>query len=403
MNDASHIAFFCIPAHGHVNPTLGTVAELVARGHRVSYAVTEEYAAAVEKAGANPITYSTTMGRFRETMLSFTDSSRFSSEEYARMLRGLLTETVTILPELAAALDGDRPDLVVHDPSCWTGPLLAARWRIPCVRGQPTLAENEHWSLRSGYAEFDTGHPRLKEALLGLTRLLDRLRVDLAPQDLLMGGATPTLAYFPREFQFAGDTFGPDVHFVGPCLDHRGLPRPWSPPDPGRPVLAVSLGTVYHSQAEFFRSCVEAFGDLPYNVVMAVGDNLSPDDLGPVPDHVLALPFIPDLLSVLRSADVFVNHASMASSMESLSLGVPVVAIPQMAEHKANADRIEELGMGRRVACDDATAPSLRQAVETVVGDPDYRQRAAGMAQHIRNAGGATAAADAVEKLLRRP
>ena len=31
------IVFFCIPAHGHTNPTLGVVRELVARGHEVVY------------------------------------------------------------------------------------------------------------------------------------------------------------------------------------------------------------------------------------------------------------------------------------------------------------------------------------------------------------------------------
>ena len=32
-----NIAFFCIPAHGHTNPTLAVVRELTARGHTVRY------------------------------------------------------------------------------------------------------------------------------------------------------------------------------------------------------------------------------------------------------------------------------------------------------------------------------------------------------------------------------
>ena len=31
------IWFFCIPAHGHVNPTLPVVRELTRRGHSVRY------------------------------------------------------------------------------------------------------------------------------------------------------------------------------------------------------------------------------------------------------------------------------------------------------------------------------------------------------------------------------
>lgn len=33
----SRIVFFCIPAHGHTNPTLGVVRELVSRGNEVIY------------------------------------------------------------------------------------------------------------------------------------------------------------------------------------------------------------------------------------------------------------------------------------------------------------------------------------------------------------------------------
>ena len=33
----SKIVFFCIPAHGHTNPTLEVVRELISRGHQVWY------------------------------------------------------------------------------------------------------------------------------------------------------------------------------------------------------------------------------------------------------------------------------------------------------------------------------------------------------------------------------
>ena len=45
------IVFFCIPAHGHTNPTLGVVRELVSRGHQVRY---YSYDALREKIEANP-------------------------------------------------------------------------------------------------------------------------------------------------------------------------------------------------------------------------------------------------------------------------------------------------------------------------------------------------------------
>ena len=46
------IAWFCIPAHGHTNPTLGLVKELTASGHQIYYFFFEAFREKIEKAGA---------------------------------------------------------------------------------------------------------------------------------------------------------------------------------------------------------------------------------------------------------------------------------------------------------------------------------------------------------------
>ncbi len=48
----SKIVFFCIPAHGHTNPTLGVVRELTARGHQVRYYSYESFREKIKEAGA---------------------------------------------------------------------------------------------------------------------------------------------------------------------------------------------------------------------------------------------------------------------------------------------------------------------------------------------------------------
>ena len=48
----SKIVFFCIPAHGHTNPTLGVVKELVNRGHQVLYYSYNAMREKIEAAGA---------------------------------------------------------------------------------------------------------------------------------------------------------------------------------------------------------------------------------------------------------------------------------------------------------------------------------------------------------------
>ena len=45
-------AFFNIPFHAHINPTLAVVQELVARGDEVVYYLTEKYRSIIEATGA---------------------------------------------------------------------------------------------------------------------------------------------------------------------------------------------------------------------------------------------------------------------------------------------------------------------------------------------------------------
>ncbi|MDQ1624321.1 MAG: hypothetical protein QOH19_2739 [Actinomycetota bacterium] len=56
--------------------------------------------------------------------------------------------------------------------------------------------------------------------------------------------------------------------------------------------------------------------------------------------------------SVLRHADVFLSHAGMNSTMEALCFGVPLVTFPLRPEQEATARRVEELGLGRRLAAE---------------------------------------------------
>jgi UDP:flavonoid glycosyltransferase YjiC (YdhE family) len=46
------IAWFCIPAFGHTNPTLNLVKEITGAGHEVYYFSFEVFRESIEKAGA---------------------------------------------------------------------------------------------------------------------------------------------------------------------------------------------------------------------------------------------------------------------------------------------------------------------------------------------------------------
>ena len=122
-------------------------------------------------------------------------------------------------------------------------------------------------------------------------------------------------------------------------------------------------------------------------------------DLGAIPANVDVRAWFPQP-AVLRHAAAFVSHAGMGSTMEALYYGVPLVCVPQMVEQEVNAARVAELGLGVRLDPEGLTADDLRAAVDAVTGDDAMRAALDRMREAVHKAGGAVAAADAIEAHL---
>jgi UDP:flavonoid glycosyltransferase YjiC (YdhE family) len=91
----------------------------------------------------------------------------------------------------------------------------------------------------------------------------------------------------------------------------------------------------------------------------------------------------------------------MRSTMEALSFGVPIVAMPQMPEQRVTADRLAELGLGLCLEPGQQTQEAVRQAVTTLMHDVSIRPRLDWMRGEIERAPGAPAAAEVIENALR--
>jgi MGT family glycosyltransferase len=118
-----------------------------------------------------------------------------------------------------------------------------------------------------------------------------------------------------------------------------------------------------------------------------------------LPDNVAVRPFFPQL-EVLRHADVFLSHTGMNSTMEALYFEVPVVAFPLQPEQEANARRLEELGLGRRLPAAALSPQLIRTVIDDVGSDRDIRRNLETMGRRVRSAGGFKAAVDAIEHFM---
>ncbi|MDX3187231.1 glycosyltransferase [Streptomyces sp. MN03-5084-2B] len=390
-----HFAFVNIPAHGHVTPTLAVVAELVRRGHRVTYATTAEFAPAVAATGADVLTVGS-------TLTSTHPGKEVTADDVAWLPLILLRESVLLAPALLERFEADRPDVLAYDVTLYPlARMLGRRWNRPTLELFPTFAANQEYSVAKE-AERIAGvagqHPATAAFHAEFTEFLARNGfADVTPEDLTRGEPDePRLVFLTREFQYAGETFDERFAFVGPCLSERGFQGGWTPPSTGLPIVYVSLGTAHNLRPEFFRACVTAFAGRPVHVVLSVGDRVPASSLGELPPNVEVHARVPQL-TVLRHASAFVCHAGMGSTMESLHFGTPLVAVPQMPEQDAVAARLAELGLGRVLGRGEVTPESLREAVEGVLADDALHARLRDESRRVREAGGTRAAADRLE------
>ncbi|GAB2751516.1 glycosyltransferase [Salinifilum aidingensis] len=384
-----HLLFVALAGHGHVNPTLPLVEELVRRGHRVDYATESTHAETVADSDAHWVPL--------PPLEPFVPPPEAGPEVVDLWLRHLFAAMRAAYPVLLDHCGAHRPDGICYDTANWPARLVAAKLAVPAVRLVPNLASNERFSLderiTAGLGDDDPTVAALAADCAAFSAehgaQLDVSGTADVPEAL-------NLVCVPRQFQPAGDSFDERFHFLGPLAGARERAESWEPPTPGAPVLYVALGTIFTERPEFYRTCLEAFGGTSWQVAMSLGD-VPAEALGPLPPQVEVRSRFPQL-AVLHRASAFLSHAGMNSVMEALQRGVPLVTVPQMPEQDANADRVQELGLGERLDADTASPEELRAAVARVSSDPHVRANLARMQRAIHEAGGTGRGADLIEE-----
>ncbi|MGI5507250.1 macrolide family glycosyltransferase [Lentzea sp. CA-135723] len=357
------ILFVTLAGHGHVTPTLAVVAELVARGADVEYATGAEHAEAVTGAGARWVELPA-LPDFRPVTANPID------EWFPHYFRAMAATYPVLLDHCVAT----KPGLICYDSTNWPARLIAHALGIQAVRTVPHTASNAHYSLMDASVAQHIADD--------LARFVAEYDVDLDIPSTIEAPEACSIVFVPREFQPYEETFDDSFHFVGPVLGDRAAEN-WRPHHADLPLLFVSLGSVM-SDADFYRACLDQFGDGAWQVAMTARDVEGTE-------HVDVRPWFPQP-AVLKHASAFISHGGMNSTMEALHAGVPLVVVPQTPEQAANADRVVELGLGERV--DDHAG--LRAAVDRVAASGTIRRSLDRMRAAVHGSGGAERAADVV-------
>jgi MGT family glycosyltransferase len=208
-------------------------------------------------------------------------------------------------------------------------------------------------------------------------------------------GAPPVLLYLTAEpLEYPHSDWPANVRLVGAC--------DWDPPaEPplwldaiDQPIVLVTTSSEFQDDGRLVRCALEALASEPLHVVATLpsGDPASFD----APTNATVCSFVPHG-PILERAACAITHGGMGATQKALARGVPVCVVPFGRDQLEVSRRVEVAGAGTRLPAPRLSPKRLRAAVKDATRRQEGARR---VAEGYQKAGGAVAAADALEELI---
>jgi UDP:flavonoid glycosyltransferase YjiC (YdhE family) len=353
---------------GHFAPQLPIASALAAAGHAVAFSTFAPMVGDVEARGFTAFATQRAGGFAPAEKKPLLEPS---TEREERVLRETFAGWAARerAGSVLAHAEAWRPDMLVCDEVDYGGALAAERLGLPCA----TVLINGAGSLL---------RPDLVAEPLAALRAEHGLGPDTDPSRDLV------LSPFPPSFRDPRFPLPPTAHSLRPCGTGRGSPDG---------AIYFTLGTVFNLESGDLFTRVLA-GLRGREVIVTVGSQIDPEELGPQPPEVRVERFVPQA-EVLPRCRAVVSHGGSGSVMGALAYGLPSVLIPLGADQMVNADRGAALGVARVLDAVRATPEDVREAVAAVLEDARYRHAAERLRDEIAGLPGPEHAVGLLEAL----
>jgi UDP:flavonoid glycosyltransferase YjiC (YdhE family) len=407
----SQVLAYTSPARGHLYPLTPILDRLLERGHQIALRTlasqvepmrsrgfdTAPIDPAIERIEHDDYGARTPLGAQKRAVRVFCDRARHETDDVRRAIAEV------------------GPDLLLVDANTWGAMAVAeavgGQWASWCPYPLPVPSRDAP-PFGPGLRPARGRLGRLRDAALrrvvlgSLERIIGpavnelRERVGVAPiyDAAEMFGAPPLLLYQTAEpFEYPRSDWPANVRLIGPCdWDPPAEPPSWLE-EGERPIVLVTTSSEFQDDGRLVRCALEALAGEQLHVVATLpsGDPTSLD----APANSRVLSFVPHG-PILDRAVCVITHGGMGATQKALARGVPVCAVPFGRDQFEVARRVEVAGAGSRLPAKRLSPKRLRAAVHEAIRCDEGARR---IAESYRMAGGASAAADAVEGLIGPP
>src|SRR5260221_13870956 len=412
------IAFLGVRVPGHLNPMTALARKLKARGHDVGFISildTEPYVRAAQLPFIPYCEKELALGAVRRAAGQLRALRGQAAVAFTlRSVAGALTSSFKSVPE---RLVEARVDALVLDQFDTGLGLVPMRLGIPYVHVSNGL--HLDYSGNTPLCTFDWPHETTPEALArnqaGVRGFMQALEPVTSVADayaaqvglnidwtdpLATMSELAWLTQTPKEFDFESPHWPSQLHYTGPFHDGLGRIEPDFPWDrlTGEPLVYASMCTLQNGLESVFSAIAQAVEQRPgMQLVLSIGDSLDSKQISSLPANCIVVHNAPQIELLKRSA-LCITHAGLNTTLEALTQGVPLVAIPVSIDQPGVVARIGYTKSGAYVSIQEMTASRLSALIDEVLTNPEYRQNANNMKQVIAETNGLEKAADLLEQ-----
>lgn len=177
------------------------------------------------------------------------------------------------------------------------------------------------------------------------------------------------------------------------------MPFPFERLD-GRPLVYASFGTTFGNRSVGFQTVAKACAALPVQLVVSLGGSEPGSEHADFPGKPIVVRYAPQR-ELLSRATAVITHAGLNTTLEALSLGVPLLALPIAGDQMGVAARVQYHDVGLTLGRSHRTREEMTAAISSLVEGGRYITNARMLQASIAESRGPVDAADIIESAAR--